>query len=281
MSVVYSILYVSVYTVCVYVMEKGADGGDNHFVRMCVFERETSVCGSTCMQSSTHNIRASLSVSTKKPIYLSNTTHEPPKLLFHFNSAPPYTCPCIYSGSDVKRVSESQILNAHGLGRGYSRLTSNESWHMHIYTAGTILYVSNCKGWAEKSVIECLWWDKDAANGLRRCRPSLCLKFLLHLTPKVVFLFSVMGRSSVSNIWTETLSNSHLHRIVVSERQWDESTTLVITHTRRESWRLPTAALCFFLRGKSSEWHARALQACKMLNKMRGTWLQVHRKNQK
>lgn len=42
---------------------------------------------------------------------------------------------------------------------------------------------------------------------------------------------------------TEILSNSHFHRIAVWKRQWDEITTLVISHNRRESWRLPTAAL--------------------------------------
>lgn len=59
------------------------------------------------------------------------------------------------------------------------------------------------------------------------------------------FLFCVMGRCSVSNTWTDILSNSHLHRIVLSECQWDESTTLVITQSTRESWRLPTAALFY------------------------------------
>ena len=75
-----------------------------------------------------------LSVSEHKETNLLIRHHiQMPKLLFHLNSAPPYTYP--YSGSDVESVCESQILIAHGLGRGFSQITSNGSWkHTHTHT---------------------------------------------------------------------------------------------------------------------------------------------------
>lgn len=52
----------------------------------------------------------------------------------------------------------------------------------------------------------------------------------------------------------DTLSNSRLHRIVVWERQWDEITTHIISHFRRESWQ-SLQLLCF--EREFSDWDAK------------------------
>lgn len=137
----------------------------------------------------------------------------------------------IYSGSDVRRVCESQSLNAHGLGRGYSQITSNESWTVTAQAElKSVLLVA--EGWRQT---------------LQMSAKFALKKFLLHLTVKLIFLLTVMGRCSASNRWTEILSNSHLHRIVVSQRQWDERTTPVITQQKRK---LTAPYSCFVWRGE-------------------------------
>lgn len=125
----------------------------------------------------------------------------------------------ICSRSEVKSVQELQILGQNQMKVG------------HIYTVGEKLTSCLCER------LRSQLYNSDNAGHVCAAR----FFYIWHWNSAEPF--SLMGRCSVSNRWMEILANSRLHRTVVSERQWDESTTFIISHSRRESWWLLTVAM--------------------------------------
>ncbi len=124
---------------------------------------------------------------------------------------------------------------------------SRRFWKFVILAEATAIHThththTHTKGWAVKSV--------KALVGSGRSKVTLQKLPSLHSVSSTsdtetrlpLWCHGALQRFSR---WTKILSNSHFHHIAISARQWDESTTLVITHSRRESWRLLTAALLY------------------------------------
>lgn len=143
--------------------------------------------------------------------------------------------------------------------------------HKHAYTcvAGTVICVSNCKCWAEKSVTKWFWWDKDEANWLSRSQPSLHLKPLWHLTRNSFSSLKSLGVAAFQlDEWrySQTVTCTALPSQNVNGMRVQLSLLLRAVEKVDGSLQL----LCFFQTDMQD-----ILHTCKMWNKTGGSWIQL------